>query len=229
MTQVTSSTPADSEPCMCGRTTLVTLVSMTCITVTSMAESVMSHFCAPENSPTAAAVMPWPVRGDVPTVCRARQGAFPADHTDSPPAVESRKGPREHGLRLRQRAEDMGPRGKPPAPPGTACSQLVGSAAGVLGRGALAKLDGDDRGHARAQRVGIAELAGVEADLHGEALDHLHPVARGVLGGQQREARARARGERVHRAAKDAVGEGVHADLGAHAGPDAGELRLLEV
>src|SRR6266851_8757933 len=151
MTQVTSSTPADSEPCMCGRTTLVTLVSMTCITVTSMAESVMSHFCAPENSPTAAAAV------------------------------------------------------------------------------ILPKLDGDDRGHARAQRVGIAELAGVEADLHGQALDHFHPVARGVLGGQQREARARARGERVHRAAEDAVGEGVHADLRAHAGPDPGELRLLEV
>src|ERR1700738_3017225 len=106
MTQVTSSTPADSEPCMWGSTTLVTLVSMTCITVTSMAESVTSHFCAPENSPTAAAVM-------------------------------------------------------------------------------LPKLHGHHRGHARAQRVGIAELAGVEADLHGQALDHLHPVARGVLGGQQ--------------------------------------------
>src|SRR6266849_1730009 len=57
MTQVTSSTPADSEPCMCGSTTLVTLVSRTCMTVTSMAESVMSHFCAPEKSPAAAAVM----------------------------------------------------------------------------------------------------------------------------------------------------------------------------
>src|SRR2546428_9262054 len=89
---------------------------------------------------------------------------------------------------------------------------------------ALAQLDGDDRGHPRAQRVGVAELPGLEPDLDGQPLDHLDPVAGGILRRQEREARARAGGERVHLAAEGPVGEGVHAHLRHHAGPDALEL-----
>ncbi|TMA96329.1 MAG: hypothetical protein E6J77_01415 [Deltaproteobacteria bacterium] len=40
----------------------------------------------------------------------------PADHADSQPASATRDGPREFGSSLRQRAEDTGPRGMPPAP-----------------------------------------------------------------------------------------------------------------
>jgi site-specific DNA recombinase len=40
----------------------------------------------------------------------------PADHADSQPAEGTRDGPREFGSSLRQRAEDTGPRGMPPAP-----------------------------------------------------------------------------------------------------------------
>src|SRR2546422_10573026 len=43
MTQDISSMPADSEPCMWGRATLVTLVSRTCMTVTIITESVMAQ------------------------------------------------------------------------------------------------------------------------------------------------------------------------------------------
>src|SRR5437899_5847898 len=43
MTQDISSMLADSEPCMWGRATLVTLVSRTCMTVTIITESVMAH------------------------------------------------------------------------------------------------------------------------------------------------------------------------------------------
>src|SRR5712692_3770480 len=115
---------------MCGSTTLVTLVSRICMMVTSITDSVMSHFCAP----------------------------------------------------------------------GRLAHEFI----------ALTKLDGDDGGHACAQRVGVAELPGVELDLDGQPLDHLDPVAGGVLRRQEREARPRARGERVDGALEDAVGEGVH-------------------
>src|SRR5438128_9156149 len=46
MTQDISSMPADSEPCMWGRATLVTLVSRTCMIVTIITESVMAHLRA---------------------------------------------------------------------------------------------------------------------------------------------------------------------------------------
>src|SRR2546427_4553504 len=49
-----SSTPAESEPCMCGRATFVTLVSRICITVTSMTEKVMSHFRTVDSGAVAA-------------------------------------------------------------------------------------------------------------------------------------------------------------------------------
>src|SRR5580765_654741 len=43
MTHDISSMPAESEPCMCGRATLVTLESRTCMTVTIITENVMAH------------------------------------------------------------------------------------------------------------------------------------------------------------------------------------------
>ena len=53
MTHDISSMLAENEPCMWGRATLVMLVSSTCITVTSMTESVMAHFRA---DPTGASL-----------------------------------------------------------------------------------------------------------------------------------------------------------------------------
>jgi len=52
-TQAISSTLADSEPCMWGSATLVTLVSTICITVTSMTETVMAHLRAVDSSAVA--------------------------------------------------------------------------------------------------------------------------------------------------------------------------------
>src|SRR5712691_6235621 len=43
MTHDISSTLAESDPCMCGMATFVTLVSSTCMTVTIMTENVMAH------------------------------------------------------------------------------------------------------------------------------------------------------------------------------------------
>src|SRR5207245_3373927 len=43
MTQDISSRPADSEPCMWGSATLVTLVSRTCMTVTIITENVIAQ------------------------------------------------------------------------------------------------------------------------------------------------------------------------------------------
>src|SRR5438093_13008331 len=45
-THAIASTLAEREHCMCGRATLVTLVSTTCITVTSITETVMAHLWA---------------------------------------------------------------------------------------------------------------------------------------------------------------------------------------
>src|SRR4030095_16689216 len=52
-TQDTSSRPAESDPCRCGRTTLVTLVSRTCMKATTMTDKVMAHFCVEETCPSA--------------------------------------------------------------------------------------------------------------------------------------------------------------------------------
>ncbi len=49
MTHDVSSTLVDSDPCMCGRATLVMLVSRTCMTVMSITEMVMLHFRAEES------------------------------------------------------------------------------------------------------------------------------------------------------------------------------------
>src|SRR4029453_17365948 len=57
-TQDTPSTPAESEPWMCGSATLVTVTSSTCITVTTITDAGMAHFRADPTgtSPARAAV-----------------------------------------------------------------------------------------------------------------------------------------------------------------------------
>ena len=44
ITHDTSSSPADIEPCRCGRMTFVTLVSRICMNATTMTVRVMAHF-----------------------------------------------------------------------------------------------------------------------------------------------------------------------------------------
>ena len=60
MTHDISSSPADSEPCMWGRATLVTLESRTCMTVAIIAENVMAHRRAGEicQSVTGSTALP---------------------------------------------------------------------------------------------------------------------------------------------------------------------------
>src|SRR5260370_19777038 len=130
MTHDTSSSPAESEPWRCGSTTLVTLVSSTCMKATTITDRVMAHL----------------------------------------------------------RAEEIGP------------------ASGVAATAALAPLphpDDDVRRHPGPQGMRIAELAGIQADLHRHALDHLDPVPRRAFGRQQREARAGPRAERIDAAVED--------------------------
>src|SRR5436305_1636887 len=76
----------------------------------------------------------------------------------------------------------------------------VGKAAGVAG------VDLDDGAHAHAQR-GFARGV-VDAHPHRDALHDLDPVAAGVLGGKQREARSRRRAD-----ALDGAGP-LHAGIG---------------
>src|SRR5262245_61535183 len=69
MTHDISSTPADSDPCMCGSATLVTLVSRTCITVTIITDTVMAQRRAPDTdeSPGGAGRRAW---SRSPSTCR---------------------------------------------------------------------------------------------------------------------------------------------------------------
>src|SRR5215468_7131814 len=155
MTHDTSSSPAESEPCRCGSTTLVTLVSSTCMNATTITDKVMAHLRAEETVPPS-------VNG---AVTRGRL-LHPDDHV-----------------------------GRHPGP----------------------------------ERMRVAELLGVEPDLHRDALHDLHPVAGSVLGRQQREARAGARAERIDGAVEDPARERVDLDRGRHARLHPRELRLLEV
>src|SRR6266705_4893942 len=54
MTHDASSSPADSDPCRCGRMTLVTLVSRICMKATTMTVKVIAHFCAGEIGASGA-------------------------------------------------------------------------------------------------------------------------------------------------------------------------------
>src|SRR6266481_3015944 len=116
MTHDTSSSPAESEPWRCGSTTLVTLVSSTCMKATTITDRVMAHLRAAEIGP-ASRVAAIAARAPLP---------HPDDH---------------------------------------------------VGR------------HPRPQGVGIAELAGIQADLHRHPLDHLDPVPGRVLGRDRKSTR----------------------------------------
>src|SRR5215813_15231620 len=91
----------------------------------------------------------------------------------------------------------------------------------------LVDLDRYYCGHAGAEGLGIAHFLAVEANLHGHALHHLHPVAGGILGWQEREPRARAGADRVHHAVEVLAGEGIHLDPRRLTRAHARELCLL--
>src|SRR5262245_42314254 len=55
ITHETSSSPADSVPCRCGRITLATLVSRICMKATTMTVKVMAHLCAAETGGASGA------------------------------------------------------------------------------------------------------------------------------------------------------------------------------
>jgi len=95
-------------------------------------------------------------------MCRAGPGASPVDHTDSRPAAATRKGPRDSGLFLRQRAEDMGPRGMPPALPGTARDRDSSSSATREGSAGKCRLAGLRRERIR-RAVARPEAQGASA------------------------------------------------------------------
>src|SRR5512139_622612 len=76
----------------------------------------------------------------------------------------------------------------------------------------------DDR-HADPEEMALV-CSLIEADLDRDALDHLHVVARGVLGGKEREADAGAGHDAVDPAAERPAREGVHGDADLLAGPD---------
>src|SRR6185295_14400505 len=85
MTQDTSSSPAESEPCRCGRTTLVTLVSSTCMNATTITESVMAHLRAAEIGPAAS------MGGDDGLTSRSRRLLHPDDDVRGHPGPEGER------------------------------------------------------------------------------------------------------------------------------------------
>ncbi len=85
-----------------------------------------------------------------------------------------------------------------------------------------------DRGaHAGPQRRIVT--VHLDGDTHGDALHHLDPVAGGVLGRDDGELRAGRLAEAFHRPVPLVVGVGIHVDRHRLAGPDVGEVGLLEV
>ena len=78
-------------------------------------------------------------------------------------------------------------------------------------------------------RTCFVRLPGLEDELHGHPLDHLHEVPRRVLRRQQGEDGARARLDRVDAPLEDDAGVGVDRDRGRLARPHLGEIGLLEV
>src|SRR5262247_971712 len=62
MTHEASSSPADSEPCRCGRMTLATLVSRICMKATTITVKVMAHFCVAETGASGGGVIACTVR-----------------------------------------------------------------------------------------------------------------------------------------------------------------------
>ena len=85
-----------------------------------------------------------------------------------------------------------------------------------------------ERGHAGPQQMRVRMVV-LQQDLDGHPLDHLDPVARRVLGGEQAEPGAGPGADRVDTAAEDAVRKRVHPDGHRLPGTDPADLRLLEV
>ncbi len=79
------------------------------------------------------------------------------------------------------------------------------------------------------RRAPASGVAGIEHDLHRDALDDLGEVAGRVVRRQQREFLAAGRREAVDMALDGRAGEHVDVDLDRLAGLHVGELRLLEV
>ena len=95
---------------------------------------------------------------------------------------------------------------------------------GVGGGGGIDRHFGAEARSQRGRALGI-----VQPDPHRHALRHLHPVAGGVLGGQQRELGPSARADGLDRAGKGLAGGGVEDDFGALALREIGQLGFLEV
>src|ERR1700730_3314561 len=89
----------------------------------------------------------------------------------------------------------------------------------------MAGIDVDLDAHSNPQR----RLAGlvVDADAHRNALHHLDPVAAGILGRQQREARRRSRADAVDGAGPSLARISVDLDRHLLAGPDIGQFGFL--
>src|SRR3990172_4059561 len=93
---------------------------------------------------------------------------------------------------------------------------------------ALADADRHVRRHPGPERVRVA-VGAVEDDLDRDALDDLDPVARRVLGGQEREAGARPGADGLDAAGERLAGEAVHRHHDLHPRAHARQLSLLEV
>src|SRR6266850_7087223 len=100
-----------------------------------------------------------------------------------------------------------------------------GKAAAVI---CLVRFNGRDDAHPRPQHV--REIHGaVQVNPDRDPLDHLGEVARGVVGRQQRELRARRRRQTLDVTAEMHARVGVHRDIGGIAGRHVGGFGFLEV
>ena len=88
MTQDISSSPAESDPCMWGRATLVTLVSRTCMTVTIITDIVMAQRRAGEIGASAKGARLSVVAAPGPLTRRTRRccGRCPRCRSRTPPS-----------------------------------------------------------------------------------------------------------------------------------------------
>src|SRR3989304_720434 len=93
---------------------------------------------------------------------------------------------------------------------------------------ALADADRHVRRHPGPERVRVA-VGAVEDDLGRDALDDLDPVARRVLGGQEREAGARPGADGLDAAGERLAGEAVHRHHDLHPRAHARHRGLLEL
>src|SRR4029453_13370168 len=93
---------------------------------------------------------------------------------------------------------------------------------------ALLRVDGGKHRHSWAEEM-LRILAGIEHDLHGPALAHLHIVAGGVLRGGQAELCPGRGSDAIDVPHELAAAERIDFDLGVLAGSHVPQLRFLEV